>query len=69
MSLWSRQSIAIKLPVTLVLLLLAAFAAMAVTSYLEMRQAMVAIAAERLEQAARQMAGFHAAHPAAGRRR
>jgi len=55
--LWSRQSIAVKLPVTLVLLLLAAFTAMAVASYFELRQAMVAIAAERLEQAARQMAG------------
>jgi len=56
-SLWSRQSIAVKIPVTLVLLLLAAFVAMAVASYFEMRQAVVAIAAERLEQAARQMAG------------
>ena len=57
MSLWSRQSIAVKLPVTLVLLLLAAFGAMAIASYFEMRQAVVAIAGERLEQAARQMAG------------
>ena len=57
MSLWSRQSIAVKLPATLVLLLLAAFGAMAVASYFVMRQAVVAIAAERLEQAARQMAG------------
>lgn len=56
MSLWSRQSIAVKLPVTLVLLLLAAFAAMAVASYFAMRQAVVELAAERLEQAARQMA-------------
>ncbi len=57
MSLWSRQSIAVKLPVTLVLLLLAAFGAMAIASYFEMRKAVVAIAGERLEQAARQMAG------------
>lgn len=57
MSLWSRQSIAVKLPVTMVLLLLAAFGAMAVASYFVMRQAVVAIAAERLEQAAGQMAG------------
>ena len=57
MSLWSRQSIAVKLPVTLVLLLLAAFGAMAIASYFEMRRAVVAIASERLEQAARQMAG------------
>jgi len=56
-SFWSRQSIAVKLPVTLVLLLLAAFGAMAIASYFEMRKAVVAIAGERLEQAARQMAG------------
>ena len=57
MSFWSRQSIAVKVPVTLVLLLLAAFGAMAIASYFEMRKAVVAIAGERLEQAARQMAG------------
>ncbi len=57
MSFWSRQSIAVKLPVTLVLLLLAAFGAMAIVSYFELRRAVVAIASDRLEQAARQMAG------------
>ena len=57
MSWWSRQSIAVKLPVTLILLLLAAFGAMAVASYFAMRQEVVALAAERLEQAAAQMAG------------
>lgn len=66
MSFWSRQSIAVKLPLTLVLLLLAAFGAMAIASYFEMRQAVVATASERLDQAANQMAG---ALGASGRQR
>jgi signal transduction histidine kinase len=57
-SLWSRQSIAVKLPVALALLLLIAFGAMTVAVYLQMRETVVGIASERLRQAADQMAGL-----------
>ncbi|MGE0862530.1 MAG: ATP-binding protein [Vicinamibacterales bacterium] len=56
MTFWARQPIALKLPFTLAALLLAATAAMAAASYIEMRRTVVALASERLEQAAAQMA-------------
>src|SRR5688572_22560581 len=56
MSFWSRQSIAVKLPLAFALVLLVLGSAMAIVSYLEVRQTVIAIAAERLESAANQMA-------------
>ena len=56
MSIWSRQSIAVKLPIAFAVVLLVLGAAMAAVSYLEMRQTVTGIAASRLEQAATQMA-------------
>ena len=56
MSWWSRQSIAVKLPLTFALVLLILGTAMGVVSYLEVRQTVVGIAASRLEQASHQMA-------------
>ena len=56
MSFWSRQSIALKLPLLFAFVLLILGTATAVVSYLEVRQAVVSIAAERLQQAATQMA-------------
>jgi len=56
MSFWSRQSIAVKLPLLFAFVLLILGAAMAVVSYLEVRQTVVSIASERLQQATTQMA-------------
>ena len=56
MSFWSRQSIAVKLPLLFAFVLLILGAAMAVVSYLEVRQTVVNLASERLQQAATQMA-------------
>ncbi|HET9369689.1 MAG TPA: ATP-binding protein [Vicinamibacterales bacterium] len=53
---WSRQSIAVKLPLAFALVLLVLGSAMAIVSYLEVRHTVIAIAAERLEGAANQMA-------------
>ncbi len=56
MSFWSRQSIAVKLPLAFAFVLLILGTAMGVVSYLEVRQTVVDIASQRLEQAASQMA-------------
>jgi signal transduction histidine kinase len=56
MSFWSRQSIAVKLPLAFAFVLLILGTAMGVVSYLEVRQTVVNIASQRLEQAATQMA-------------
>jgi signal transduction histidine kinase len=56
MSLWSRQSIAVKLPIAFAVVLLVLGAAMTLVSYLEMRRTVIGIASLRLEQAAAQMA-------------
>ena len=56
MSFWSRQSIAVKLPLLFAFVLLILGTAMAVVSYLEVRQTVVSIASDRLQQAATQMA-------------
>ncbi|HJU42846.1 MAG TPA: hypothetical protein VJ691_08520, partial [Vicinamibacterales bacterium] len=56
MMFWSRQSIAVKLPIAFVVVLLVLGAAMGIVSYLEMRQTVISIASLRLEQAASQMA-------------
>jgi signal transduction histidine kinase len=56
MSFWTRQSIAVKLPLAFALVLLVLGTAMAIVSYLEVRRTLVDIAATRLEQAASQMA-------------
>ena len=61
MSFWSRQSIAVKLPLAFALVLLVLGSAMAMVSYLEVRQTVTSIAAERLEGAATQMASVLAA--------
>lgn len=56
MSWWSRQSIAVKLPLAFAFVLLILGTATGVASYLEVRQTVVGIAQTRLEQAAGQMA-------------
>src|SRR5688572_26209806 len=56
MSFWSRQSIAVKLPLAFAFVLLILGTAMGVVSYLDVRQAVVTLASQRLEQAASQMA-------------
>ena len=56
MRFWSRQSIAVKLPLAFALVLLVLGSAMAIVSYLEVRNTVVGIAADRLRQAATQMA-------------
>src|SRR5687767_7865514 len=56
MTLWSRQSIAVKLPLAFALVLLVLGSAMAIVSYLEVRNTVVGIASDRLRQAASQMA-------------
>ena len=56
MSLWSRQSIAVKLPIGFAAVLLVLGAAMGIVSYLEMRRTVISIGSLRLEQAASQMA-------------
>ena len=56
MSFWSRQSIAVKLPLAFALVLLVLGSAMAIVSYLEVRNTVVGIASDRLQQAATQMA-------------
>ena len=56
MSFWSRLSIAVKLPLAFALVLLVLGSAMAIVSYLEVRNTVVSIAADRLQQAAAQMA-------------
>ena len=56
MQFWSRQSIAVKLPLAFALVLLVLGSAMAVVSYLEVRNTVVGIASDRLRQAATQMA-------------
>jgi signal transduction histidine kinase len=53
---WSRQSLAVKLPIILTLLLLLAVTAISVASYLELRREVVGLASARLQQAAEQMA-------------
>jgi signal transduction histidine kinase len=58
MSFWSRQSIAVKLPLAFAFVLLILGTAMGVVSYLDVRQAVVTLAAQRLEQAASQMAAM-----------
>jgi len=55
-----RRSLAVKIPLLLSLLLLAALAAMTVASYVELRRATVDIATARLQQAANQMANAFA---------
>jgi signal transduction histidine kinase len=55
MSFWSRQSIAVKLPLAFALVLLVLGSAVAIVSYLEVRQTVVGIASDRLQQAATQM--------------
>src|SRR5688500_10762980 len=55
MSRWSRQSIAVKLPIAFAVVLLVLGAAMTLVSYLEMRRTVIGIASLRLEQAAKQM--------------
>jgi signal transduction histidine kinase len=57
MSFWSRQSIAVKLPLMGALLLLIALGAMGVAGYYEMRRTVLAIASERLDHASSQIAG------------
>jgi signal transduction histidine kinase len=56
MTFWSRQSIAVKLPLAFALVLLVLGSAMAIVSYLEVRNTVVGIASGRLQQAATQMA-------------
>jgi signal transduction histidine kinase len=56
MPLSRRRSLAIKIPLILSLLLLAALTAMSVASYLELRRALTEVSTERLQQAAAQMA-------------
>jgi signal transduction histidine kinase len=56
MSVWSHQSIAVKLPIGFALVLLVLGAAIGIVSYLEMRRTVISIASLRLEQAAAQMA-------------
>ena len=51
-----RRSLAVKIPLLMSLLLLAALAAMSVMSYRELRGALVDLAGERLQGAATQMA-------------
>ena len=58
MSFWARQSLAVKIPVLMSVLLLAALAAMSVASYLELRREVMDLAAGRLQQAAGQMANM-----------
>ena len=53
---WSRQSLAVKLPIILTLLLLLAVTAVSVASYLELRREVIALASGRMQQAADQMA-------------
>jgi signal transduction histidine kinase len=65
-SLWSRQSLAVKLPIVLTLLLLLAVTTVSVASYLELRREVVGLASGRLQQAAEQMA---AVFGTAGRQR
>jgi signal transduction histidine kinase len=55
MSSWSRQSIAVKLPLAFALVLLVLGSAMAIVSYLEVRQTVIGIASDRLQQAATQI--------------
>jgi signal transduction histidine kinase len=55
-SFWSRQSIAVKLPLAFALVLFVLGSAMAIVSYLEVRQTVIGIASDRLQQAATQMA-------------
>ena len=57
-SLWSRQSIAVKLPLAFALVLFVLGGAMAVVSYLEVRNTVIGIAADRLEQATTQMSSL-----------
>ena len=56
LSFWSRQSLAVKLPVGLALLLSAVLGSMTVAVYIEMRSAVLGVASDRLDHAARQMA-------------
>jgi signal transduction histidine kinase len=56
MTFWSRQSIAVKLPLAFALVLLVLGGATAIVSYLEVRNTVVGIASDRLRQAAAQMA-------------
>jgi signal transduction histidine kinase len=56
MAFWSRWSIAVKLPLAFAVVLLILGGTMAVVSYLEVRQAVIGIASDRLHQAATQMA-------------
>ena len=58
MSFWARQSLAVKIPVLMSVLLLAALAAMSVASYLELRREVMDLATGRLQQAAGQMANM-----------
>jgi signal transduction histidine kinase len=55
-SFWSRQSIAVKLPLAFAVALLVLGSAMAIVSYLEVRNTVLGIASDRLQQAAAQMA-------------
>jgi chorismate mutase len=55
-----RRSLAFKIPLVLSMLLLLALATMSVASYLELRRALVDMAATRLQQAADQMANVFA---------
>src|SRR5918993_6081756 len=56
MSFWSQRSIAVKLPLAFALVLFVLGSAMAIVSYLEVRQTVIGIASDRLQQAATQMA-------------
>ena len=56
MRFWSRQSLAIKLPIILTLLLMLAVTAVSIASYLEVRREVLALASGRLQEAADQMA-------------
>ena len=60
MPLSRRQSLAVKIPLTLSLLLLAALTAMSVASYIELRRALTEMATVRLQQAGDQMANVFA---------
>lgn len=53
-SFWSRQSIAVKLPLAFAIVLFVLGSAMALVSYLEVRQTVLGIASDRLHQAAMQ---------------
>src|SRR5262245_59929861 len=55
-----RQSLALKIPLLLSLLLLAALTAMSVASYIELRRALMEMATTRLQQAADQTAAVFA---------